>query len=134
MWLEGRQAMSEESDMKRIKKTDPQTLRLIEGLKKASREKEAPIWRDIAKRLEKPRRSWAEVNISKISRYAKKGEQVIVPGKLLGSGEIDFPVVVAAVKASRQAEIKIKEAGGDVITIEELMKRNPRGERVRILG
>ena len=43
-------------------------------------------------------------------------------------------MVVAAVKASRQAEIKIKEAGGEVISIEELMRRNPRGERVRILG
>ena len=120
--------------MKKIKKRDPQTIDLIKSLRKASWEKEAPIWRDIAKRLEKPRRSWAEVNISRISRYAKKGETVIIPGKLLGSGEIDFPVTVAAVKASRQAVLKIREAGGEVISLKELMDRNPGGKNVRILG
>jgi len=115
-------------------KTNPLLIQLIKDLKKVSWTEKAPIWRDIAKRLEKPHRNWSEVNISRIARYAKEGETVIVPGKLLGSGEIGFPVNVAAYNASRGAKEKIRSAGGKVITIQDLVRSNPKGKLVRILG
>ena len=120
--------------MKSMKKTDPGVVSLISDLKNWSRENDAPIWRDIAKRLERPSRVWPEVNISRISMYVKKGETIIVPGKILGAGEIDIPVTVAAYKASKQAVEKITEAGGSVITISELVSKNPKGTGVRIMG
>ncbi len=48
------------------KKTNPQLLSLIADLKAKSRETDADIWRDIARRLEAPSRVWAEANLSKI--------------------------------------------------------------------
>jgi large subunit ribosomal protein L18e len=116
------------------KKTDPGLVSLIFDLKKASRENNAPIWRDIAKRLEKPSRVWAEVNISRLSLYTKKGETLIIPGKLLGAGDIDYPVTVAAFKATKGAAEKITAAGGSVLTIPQLITDNPKGKGVRIMG
>lgn len=126
--------MSEESDMTTVKKTDPGVVSLISDLKRWSRENEAPIWRDIACRLERPGRVWAEVNLSRIALYVNKGETIIVPGKLLGAGDLAFPVTVATVRASKQAKDKITAAGGSVLTIPELVKKNPKGTGVRIMG
>lgn len=115
-------------------KTDPGLVSLIFDLKTWSRENKAPIWRDIAKRLEKPSRVWAEVNISRLAMYTKKGETLIVPGKLLGAGDIDYPVTVAAFKSTPGAKKKITEAGGTVLTIPELVSKHPKGNGVRIMG
>ena len=115
-------------------KTDPGLVSLIFDLKKASRDNDAPIWRDIAKRLEKPSRVWSEVNISRLTLYTKKGETLIIPGKLLSAGEIDYPVTVAAFKATKGATQKITAAGGSVLSIPQMVKKNPKGKGIRIMG
>ncbi len=106
-------------------------LKLIERLRKKGRD--APIWRDIAKRLEKPRRSYAEVNLSKIERYSKENDTILVPGKVLGSGEIEHRVNVAALGFSKKAREAITKADGICMSIEELMEENPKGSGVKIL-
>ncbi|MEM3494083.1 MAG: 50S ribosomal protein L18e [Thermoplasmata archaeon] len=116
------------------KKTNPELVNLILELKKKARESDAPIWRDVALRLEGPNRNRAEVNVSKIDRFAAPNETVVVPGKLLGAGEIKKPVTVAAYAASAGAVEKITRAGGRVLTLRELMAENPKGTNVRILG
>jgi len=125
--------MSEESDMKRITKTNPYLVQLIQDLKEATRVNEAPIWRDIATRLEKPRSRWAEVNLSRIELYAKDGDVIVVPGKLLGAGLINKKVTVAAFQASESARVKIEKAGGRVTDIPALVAENPKGSSVRIM-
>ncbi|VVB86399.1 50S ribosomal protein L18e [uncultured archaeon] len=120
--------------MKRNYKTNPQLLDLISGLKKQSREKETPLWRDIALRLERPTRIYPEVNLSRINRYTKEKDLILVPGKVLGAGELDHGLTVAALNFSGSARSKITAAGGSCLSIEELMNRNPEGARVRIMG
>ncbi len=120
--------------MKHNYKTNPQLLDLISGLKKQSREKEAPLWRDIALRLERPTRNYSEVNLSRINRYTKEKDVVLIPGKVLGAGELDHKLTVAAVSFSANAKNKIIAAGGSCLTIGELMGTNPEGSRVRIIG
>lgn len=120
--------------MKHNYKTNPQILNLISNLKKQSREKEVALWRDIALRLERPARNYSEVNLSRINRYTKEKDMILVPGKVLGSGELDHQLTVAAVSFSGSAKNKITAAGGSCFTIEELMKENPEGSRVRIIG
>jgi len=115
-------------------KTNPNLVLLIRELKMLSNEHEAPIWRDIAKRLEKPRRNWAEVNLSRISRYANENEVIVVPGKLLGAGDIDKPVTVAYYRASEQAVKKLAAAGGRAMTFKQLAAENPKGTGARIMG
>ncbi len=120
--------------MRRIsQKTNPRLTNLIALLKEAGRTNDAAVWRDIALRLEAPNRNYAEVNISKINRYANQGETILVPGKVLGTGTLEHPVTIAALNFSKSAEGKILEAKGSCLTIEQLLHSNPRGSHVRIL-
>ncbi|TET91111.1 MAG: 50S ribosomal protein L18e [Methanomassiliicoccales archaeon] len=120
--------------MGKLRKRNEHLIKLIEELKILSYKKNARIWKDIAKRLSKPSKNWAEVNISRIARHAKKKETILVPGKLLGAGSIDIPLTVAAFNSSESAKKKIEKAGGKAITIQELMKANPKGSSIRIMG
>ena len=120
--------------MKHNYKTNPQLLDLISGLRKQSRENEAPLWRDIASRLERPTRNYSEVNLSRINRYTKEKDLILVPGKVLGAGELDHQLTIAALSFSGNAKDKIKAAGGSCLTIKELMDKNPEGQKVRIMG
>ena len=120
--------------MKDGNKTDPNLVALIDALKAASREKGAGVWRDIAQRLEKSSKNWAEVNLSRLERYANEGDIIVVPGKVLGAGSINKKLTVAAYKFSDSAAKKIEEAGGRKLTIPELVRESPSGRDVRIMG
>jgi len=120
--------------MHKLRKTNINTISLIDELKAESIKRNAPIWRDLAKRLEKSSQNWAEVNISHINKYANKNDTILIPGKLLGAGYINKPVTIAAVQSSQNAAEKINNAGGKVISIPELMKKNPKGTGIRIFN
>jgi len=120
--------------LKRTGPTDVQVRKLMRFLRKASRTYNVEIWRDIAERLNAPRRRRVEVNVSRIQRYTKAGDIVVVPGKVLGAGSIDHPVTVAALSFSQKAVEKIRSAGGECISIAELVVKVPRGSNVKILG
>jgi large subunit ribosomal protein L18e len=107
---------------------------LIHDLKKGSSEQGNGIWKRIAKDLSKPTRNRRVVNVSRISRATKPEETIVVPGKVLGTGAVGHPVTVAAFGFSETAKQRILEAKGQVITIKELMEKNPKGENVRIIG
>nr|WP_319374681.1 50S ribosomal protein L18e [uncultured Methanobacterium sp.] len=114
-------------------KTNPQINQLIKILKEKARQEEAPLWRDLARRLEKSTRSQTEVNLSRINRYSSDDEIVLVPGKVLGSGALDHKVQVAALDFSQKAEDKITSAGGKCLDITLLMEENPTGSGVKII-
>ena len=123
----------ESQNMKKVSKTDPNIVLLIDELKRESREGGTAIWRDIARRLEKPRKNWAEVNISRLEIYANDGDTIVVPGKVLGAGSLSKKLTVAAFRFSESAREMIKKAGGRNLTIEELVEENPSGSGVRIM-
>lgn len=120
--------------MRSTRKTNQALTSLISDLKKKAYENKAPIWKDIARRLERPAQSWSEVNIRRLAQHTKKNDVVIVPGKLLGSGNVDFPVTVAAFSFSESAKNKIAKAGGKSLTIQDLVDKYPSGKGVRIIG
>jgi large subunit ribosomal protein L18e len=110
------------------------TRKTIDELLKAAKANKAPIWRRIAEELSKPRRTRRAVNISRINRYTSEGEVVVVPGKVLGAGTIDHSVTVAALSFSKTAVEKINMAGGKTMGITDLLKVNPKGSGVKIIG
>lgn len=119
--------------MRKIRTTNPELIKLIRTLRKRSRENEARIWRDIADRLAHSRQRRATVNVSRLNRHTEKGETVVIPGKVLGSGKIDHPIKVAAFAFSKQAESKILGAKGKCLSIQELVEENQKGTNVRII-
>jgi large subunit ribosomal protein L18e len=117
-----------------VRKTNEHLLGLIQELYEASHKEDAPIWRDVARRLERSNRLHSEVNVGKIDRFANKNDKVVVPGKVLGSGDLTKPVHVAAWRFSESARTKIEAAGGKTLTIPEMVTKVPKGSDVRILG
>lgn len=115
------------------KKTNPRIMSLIGDLKSGSRENNAPIWRELAERMQGPKRGYAAVNVSRINRHTAAGETIVVPGKVLGAGELNHPVVVGAFDFSDVARSTITGAGGECLMIEELIARAPTGSNVRII-
>jgi large subunit ribosomal protein L18e len=115
-------------------KTNVGLVTLIGDLKAQTRSNGAPLWRDVALRLEKSRSNWAEPNLSRLSRHAADEDVILVPGKLLGSGDVEGKHTVAAYSFSTSARTKIEAAGGKVVSIRDLMNKNPDGKGVYILG
>ena len=105
---------------------------LIAEIKKKSIDDKTKIWKRIAVDLEKPTRQRRIVNLSRINRFTKEKETIIVPGKVLAAGELGHAVTVAAFNFSQEAKEKIKKANGSAMTIPELMQKKPKG--VRIIG
>lgn len=109
------------------------TQALIQELKRTAIAHEVPLWKRVAEDLEKPSRQRRSVNIFKIDANADDGDILIVPGKVLGEGDLTKKVTVAAFSFSNQAAEKIGK-NGKVMTITELIKSNPKASKVRILG
>ena len=114
-----------------MKNTQLQTL--VRSLKRLGIEQDCKLWKRVATDLERPTRIRRMINVYKIAQHAKEGDIIIVPGKVLGDGEISTKVTIAAYQFSDVARDKLGKAG-KVLTIQELMKENPKGQKVRILG
>ncbi|PIN76884.1 50S ribosomal protein L18e [Candidatus Woesearchaeota archaeon CG10_big_fil_rev_8_21_14_0_10_36_11] len=95
---------------------------------------ESRFWKRIVHDLNKPTRQRRTVNIYKIDKFARDGETIIVPGKVLSVGMLSKKVDVAAMNFSDEARSKIVQAKGKVLSIKELLVQNPEGKNVRILG
>jgi large subunit ribosomal protein L18e len=115
-----------------MSKTSPRLGNLLADLKTAARDG-GDVWGDVADTLSKPRRRHAEVNLSRIERYAREEETVVVPGKVLGSGALRTPVAIAAVDFSSSAETKIEQADGEAVSLTDAIERNPDGSGVRVI-
>ncbi|MFH1439126.1 MAG: 50S ribosomal protein L18e [Candidatus Woesearchaeota archaeon] len=115
-------------------KTNIQLTKLIEELKKQSNVENAKIWRRIADDLTGSTRRRSIVNLYKLNKHTKPDETVIVPGKVLSVGELDHKINIAAFNFSDQAKEKMLKAQCKILTIYELLKMNPKGKGVRIIG
>jgi large subunit ribosomal protein L18e len=120
--------------VKKTKATNPELIRTIHFLEKQSKENKAKIWLDIAERLAKPRRNRIAVNLGRLNRHTEKNESVIVPGKVLGAGEINHSITVAAVAFSEKAKDKIQSVNGKCLSLFEIVKKNPKGSNIKIIG
>jgi len=118
-----------------MKGTTNQNLKsLIDGLKKQSYDQEAQIWKRVASDLERSARNRRVVNLSRLNRFTKEKETVVVPGKVLGTGKMGHSIVIAAFAFSQSAKEEIEKAKGKCMSIQELAKQNPKGKDVRIIG
>ena len=91
--------------------------------------KNAGLWCYVYELASQPKRRRVAVNLSKLNRYAKDGENIIVPGKILGGGSITKGINVTAVEYSTGVEEKITKAKGKLLTLREMMKE----ESVRVM-
>jgi large subunit ribosomal protein L18e len=91
------------------------------------------FWKRVLELLSKSSRQKKGVNISKISLYAKDGQLVVVPDKVLGAGENKKKLIVAALSFSQAGKKAIEKNGGQAISLVEAAKLNPTGKDAIII-
>ena len=74
------------------------------------------------------------VNLSRLNRCTDKNETVAIPGKVLGGGEIRHSLTVTALTFSKKAKTKIEAVNGRCLSFSDLIKENPIGSNIKILG
>lgn len=94
--------------------------------------KKSPEWQKVASVLSGPRRTRIGLNIGEVSRNAKAGETIVVPGKVLSLGEVDKKLRVVALGFSERAMEKILNAKGEALTLMEEVEKNPSGKGIKI--
>ncbi|MEZ0346504.1 MAG: 50S ribosomal protein L18e [Infirmifilum sp.] len=114
--------------MRKTMSTNIYMRRLIHALKKQG----APLWREVAEYLSRPRRKRIQVNLSRINRYSGDGDIVVVPGKVLGSGVLSKKVTVVAWRFSEEAYKKIQSVGRAVL-LEEFLQTKPESKNIKII-
>ncbi len=107
---------------------------LIMELKRRGREQNVNLWERVADDLGKPTRQRRVVNLSSLSRYTKENEIIVVPGKVLGAGNLEHKLTISAFQFSNGAKEKIEKAGAKIVPLSELSKENPSGKGIRIVG
>lgn len=119
--------------MRQVRSQNPELLKLIRFLRKGAKENNAAIWRDVANCLSSSKRKRIAINLSRLNRHTKEKDTVVVPGKVLGAGRLEHPLIVAAFTFSDEARSKITQAKGKCLPILELLEANPKGSNIRIM-
>ncbi len=114
--------------------TNEQLKGLLVELRARGHRDTSPLLLRLENDLRKSTRQRRVVNLSRINRCAKDGETVVVPGKVLASGELDHAVTIAAWKFSQQALDKIQKSKSRAMLIPELVDGGIKGKRIRIIG
>lgn len=113
--------------------SNPVLRRAAVMLERAGKKNKAMIWNEASKLLSNPSSTRVEVNLGRISRLAEDGGAVFVPGKVLGTGEVSKKLTVGAFSFSASASTKLKSTGGVALSIEEFLKKYPKGSGVRLV-
>lgn len=119
---------------KRTGPSNPHLRNLIAELKKKAIEDSSALWKRLATDLERSARNRRIVNLSRINRFTKDNETIVVPGKVLGSGIMEHKVTIAAFSFSDGAIEKLRKQDCATMSISELMQKKPKPSDVRIIG
>lgn len=108
----------------KIRPTKESTRKIIVALEKAAKKSKSKLLRKVAEALNSASRKRVKVNIYKLSKVAKKmsGKTLIVPGKVLSTGEPVDNMNIVCLDYSEKAKQKIEKAKGKMHTFSDLEK------------
>ena len=110
---------------KRVKrKTNSELVRTIELAKKNNH-------LELAKKLSTPRKRMIKTNLDSLNSI--KEDKIIIPGKVLGVGNVNKKLSVYALDFSEEAKSKLKKAGCEFRTIKEEIEKNPKLTGVKVI-
>ncbi len=92
-----------------------------------------PAWKPLAQRLSSSTRRYASVNLSFIDKSTKVGDTVVVPGKVLGTGDLTKKVRICALSFSSSAREKAKKSKSELITLSQEIKENPKANGIKVI-
>ena len=114
--------------------TNQVVIRMASDLRKAAAKNDAPIWSKLAEYALKPSIARRDINLNRIDQLTKENDTVVFPGKVLGTGTLSHKITLCSFSISNAAAAKILENGGKLISFTDLIKQNPTGKGVVLLG
>lgn len=109
------------------RKTNPE---VAETIFKAKKRKN---WLGIAGLLSGPTRKYSGVNLQEIEKESKEGDTIVIPGKVLGKGDVSKKIRVCALSFSAEAEKKLKARKCEIVSIIKEIEVNPEARGIKIL-
>ena len=109
------------------RKTNPS---LKETLVSARKNK---AWMALAHVLSGATRSHASINLEQIEKQTKAGDTILIPGKVLGSGNLTKKVRICALGISSSARDKLKASKSEFVTIADELNDNPKAEGIKVI-
>lgn len=114
--------------------TNQLVLGMVKEFKQASAKNKAPIWSELAQMAQKPSIAKRIINVGKLNTVTNDNDVIVVPGKVLATGNISHKITLCSFSISTAAAKKITGAGGKIINHSEIITKFPTGKGVRIIG
>ena len=114
--------------------TNQLVIQMVRELKGASKKNNAPIWSRLAELALKPSSARRTINIGQINKFVKDNDVIVVPGKVLGTGNISHKITLCSFSMSNTGAKKVLQSGGKILSFSELIKSHPTGKGVVIIG
>ena len=113
--------------------TNQLVLHMAKELQVASKKNKAPIWSRLAEMALKPARARKVLNLGQLDKFVSDNDVVVVPGKVLGTGNISHKITLCSFSISTSGAKKVAQSGGKIIDFSQLIKNHPTGKGVRII-
>jgi large subunit ribosomal protein L18e len=113
--------------------TNQVVLHIAKELRVASKKNRAPIWSRLADMTIKPSRARRVLNLGQLDKFVNDNEVVVVPGKVLGAGNISHKITLCSFSISTSGAKKVIQSGGKILTFSQLIRDNPTGKGVKII-
>jgi large subunit ribosomal protein L18e len=93
----------------------------LDVVRSAQQAERKPLYERILELSEVSSRRRVTVDVYKINRHTKEGDNVIVPGKVLGNSPVEHSVTIAAMGFSGTALKSLKGANCKIVGIKEML-------------
>jgi large subunit ribosomal protein L18e len=80
------------------------------------------LWKRVYSLSAVPSRRRTSINLYKIDKNSKEGDNVVVPGKVLSTGPITHSFSISAIEFSAEALRMLKDANCKVVDIKDMVK------------
>ena len=114
--------------------TNQVVIQMAKELRGASKKNNAPIWLKLAELALKPSRSRRVINLGQLDKFVNDNDVVVVPGKVLGTGNISHKITLCSFSISTTGAKKVTQSGGKLVDFAHLIKNHPTGKGVKIIG
>jgi large subunit ribosomal protein L18e len=114
--------------------TNQIVIQMVKTLRVASKKNNAPIWGKLAELALKPTRAKRILNLGQIDKFASENDVIIVPGKVLGTGNLSHKITLCSFSISSSVVKKINQSGGKISDLSQIIKDHPTGKGVKIIG
>ncbi len=114
--------------------TNQIVIQMVKTLRGASKKNNAPIWERLADLASKPTRAKRIMNLGQLDKLVSDNDIVVVPGKILGTGNLSHKITLCSFSISTTGAKKITQSGGKISDISQIIKDHPTGKGVKIIG